>query len=73
MVPHCHYPFPYPIILIIPIRLLPSRTQAALQFSMRLFAMTRDYTDGKKCWSAYDKHATLSNIPQLQALYAGAL
>ena len=43
--------------------------QAALEFRRRLFEMTKNYSDNKKCWSP-DGNPVLSDIPQLSHLYS---
>ena len=45
--------------------------QAALEFRRGLFERTRRYTDNKVCWSPSGS-PTLSEIPQLKALFADA-
>ena len=42
--------------------------QAALEFRRKLFKMTKEYSDNKKCWSP-SGNPVLSDIPQLKALY----
>jgi acyl-CoA oxidase len=59
-------------------RLYTGRTviaMSALVFTSALFAQTRAYSDNKKCWApraAGVASTTLSDIPQLRALYAEA-
>jgi len=45
--------------------------QAALEFRKQVFAQTQAYSDNKKCW-APSGEPVLSNIPQLNSLYAEA-
>lgn len=42
--------------------------QAALTFGKRLFAMTKEHSDKKLCWSP-SGNVPLSNIPQLKAIF----
>ena len=42
--------------------------QAALEFRRKLFEMTKNYSDNKKCWSPAG-NPVLSDIPQLRHLY----
>lgn len=61
-------------IEIIGQRLLSGRVavaQAALEFAEKLYTHTKNYTDSKRCWSP-NGNVTLSNIPQLRALYQDA-
>ncbi|CAJ1393029.1 unnamed protein product [Effrenium voratum] len=44
---------------------------AALTFTRKLFEMTREYSDHKKCW-APKGNATLTQVPQLNHLYLRA-
>ncbi len=53
-------------------RLLTGRmciAQAALVFARTLFKTTREYSDSKGVWNPADANATLSEVPQLAALY----
>ena len=45
--------------------------QAALEFRRKLFDMTKEYSDNKKCWSP-GGNPVLSDIPQLKSLYQEA-
>jgi acyl-CoA oxidase len=45
--------------------------QAALEFRRKLFKMTKEYSDNKKCWSP-SGNPVLSDIPQLKSLYEEA-
>eukprot|EP00928_Gymnodinium_smaydae_P020617 TRINITY_DN17972_c0_g1_i1.p1 TRINITY_DN17972_c0_g1~~TRINITY_DN17972_c0_g1_i1.p1 ORF type:complete len:501 (-),score=122.52 TRINITY_DN17972_c0_g1_i1:35-1432(-) len=45
--------------------------QAALTFTRKLYETTREYSDGKKCWAPKGE-ASLTNVPQLGALYERA-
>ena len=61
-----------PIFHMIGQRLFTGRVavaQAALTFQRRLFAMTKEYTDNKMCWSPKGE-VPLSSIPQLSSIYA---
>ena len=44
--------------------------QAALTFTRGLFAATRAYSDGKRCTMRGDAGQFLSDVPQLNSLYA---
>jgi len=44
---------------------------AALTFTRKLYEMTRQYSDGKKCW-APKGNSNLTSVPQLNHLYARA-
>eukprot|EP00408_Alexandrium_pacificum_P066442 CAMPEP_0171178468 /NCGR_PEP_ID=MMETSP0790-20130122/12766_1 /TAXON_ID=2925 /ORGANISM="Alexandrium catenella, Strain OF101" /LENGTH=473 /DNA_ID=CAMNT_0011643389 /DNA_START=56 /DNA_END=1477 /DNA_ORIENTATION=+ len=46
--------------------------RSAVVFARSLYASTRQYTDNKKCWAPKGASLTLSEIPQLKALYAEA-
>mmetsp|Transcript_31705 Transcript_31705/g.47215 ORF Transcript_31705/g.47215 Transcript_31705/m.47215 type:complete len:218 (+) Transcript_31705:1-654(+) len=46
--------------------------RSAIVFTRTLYASTRKYTDNKKCWAPKDANLTLSDIPQLQALFSEA-
>ena len=46
--------------------------QAALTFTRGLFAATRAYSDGKRCTMRGDAGQFLSDVPQLNSLYANA-
>lgn len=55
-------------------RLLTGRVavaQAALQFTRNLYALTKEYTSKKKCWSPAGD-VTLGSIPHIAALYGEA-
>ena len=43
--------------------------QAALQFSRNIFRQTLDYADNKRCWAPKGQRPTLSQIPQLKAIF----
>lgn len=47
-------------------------SRAAVVFTRTLYANTRAYTDGKKCWAPKGAELTLSGVPQLRALFGEA-
>jgi acyl-CoA oxidase len=62
-----------PVFHMIGQRLFTGRVavaQAAYEFRRTLFATTRSYTDSKKVWSPTGADLSLSDIPQVRALYA---
>lgn len=46
--------------------------RSAVVFTRSLYASTRAYTDNKKCWAPKNAALTLSDIPQLKALFSEA-
>lgn len=46
--------------------------ESTIVFAKTLFAATRRYTDSKACWAPGGLRPSLSNIPQLKALYVEA-
>jgi len=56
-------------------RLYTGRTviaRSAMVFAQSLYASTRKYTDNKKCWAPKNAQLVLSEVPQLNALFAEA-
>uniref|UniRef100_A0A7S4V4F9 Acyl-coenzyme A oxidase n=1 Tax=Alexandrium monilatum TaxID=311494 RepID=A0A7S4V4F9_9DINO len=46
--------------------------RSAVVFTRSLYGSTRKYTDNKKCWAPKNDSLTLSEIPQLKALFSEA-
>mmetsp|Transcript_80970 Transcript_80970/g.223938 ORF Transcript_80970/g.223938 Transcript_80970/m.223938 type:complete len:484 (-) Transcript_80970:139-1590(-) len=46
--------------------------RSAIVFTRTLYASTRKYTDNKTCWAPKNASMTLSEIPQLKALFSEA-